>query len=106
MNDSFFLIFLGKYLFKENYYENKQIEEEFLDINIENDNIVFAKIGGNYSQFNFETLINCEGMKIYYNRDASDNINNLVYKFISIQNNSISLYELINIQKKIEMKND
>ena len=67
-------------------------------------NLVIAKIGGNYSQINFESLNICEEMKIYYNPYIKDNMHNLVNQFISVQNNTISFYELINIQKKIEIK--
>ena len=105
LNDSFFLIFFRKYLFKIKYYEDEQTEKELININNENNNIVIAKIGGNCSQINFETLLNCEGQKIYYSPDINDNIYNLVNQFISVQNNIASVYELININKKIEMTN-
>ena len=103
-NDSFFLIFLRKSLFKKNFHSIEPVE--FLNINNENSNLVIAKIGGKYNKIIFETLINCEGNKIYYNLDINDGINNLGNKFISVQYNTISVYELINIQKKIEMKDN
>ena len=106
LNDSFFLIFLRKYIFKEKCYENKQIGKQLLTLNNENNNIAIAKIEGNDIQINFETLNNCEGKKIYYSPDINDNINKLINKFISVQNNAISIYELINIQKNIVMKNN
>ena len=105
LNDSFFLIFLREFSFKGKFYGDKNIAEEFFNIN-DNNNIIIAKIEGNYNKIIFETLINCEEAKIFYSPDINDNIYNLINQFISVKNNIISVYELINIKKKIEIKNN
>jgi len=104
LNKFYFLIFLRKYLFKKKFYRFKNLRPEFLIINNEY-NIIIAKIGGNFSQIIFRTLIDYEGRKIYYSPDITDNIYNLVNQFILVNKENISVYELINIQKKIEMIN-
>ena len=77
--------------------------EEFFNIN--DNNIIIAKIEGNYNKIIFDTLINCEEAKIYYSPKITDNIYNLINQFISVQDNVISVYELI-YSKKIEIKNN
>jgi hypothetical protein len=107
LNDSSFLIFINHYLFRPLFFGSESEKSEKL-ISYDNDsNILIAKIGGNYSHIIFEIFLECEEKKIYYNSTINSGRtenNNLINKFISFQND-ISVYEFIDIEKKLGLKN-
>ena len=107
LNDSSFLIFIDHYIFRHIFFISQSKKSEKL-ISYDNDsNILIAKIGGNYNHIIFETFLECEEKKIYYNSNINSGRtenNNLINKFISFQND-ISVYEFIDIEKKLELKN-
>ena len=106
LNDSTFLIFLNKYLFRLKYYQGDSKKSEIINTTYKDSNIIVVKImGKNINQILFETFLNCQGKKIYYNSNNNSDSDNLINKFISIQNN-ISEYKFIDTTKKLEMKNN
>ena len=109
LNDSIFLIFLKENLFQVKFFYEFQSKtsEKLKTINKES-NVLIAKINGNIRRIIFESFINCEGKKIFFNYNNNSNSTeriNLINKFISLQNN-ISVYEFIDVQKKLELKNN
>jgi len=107
LNNSFFLIF-GKRLF-DNLWNKMDDEKESKSkvLKYSCDFIIIMKILENSGQIIFEKLLNFKSDKIYYNQNNNkNNIFDFNNKFISAKNDKIFAYELIDITKKIEMKNN
>ena len=108
MSNSTFLIFFKKNRNIEDFHKNESEKSALLCANNNENNLLIVRIGENYSQIIFETFVTCKGKKIYYDSNINSNIDNEINSlcgFISFRNN-ISLYQFIDIQKKIEMKNN
>ena len=108
LSNSTFLIFLKKNSFIKQFHKTESENSEILSANNKENNLLVTKIEKNSSRIIFETFVNCEGKKIYY--DSSNitkivNENNLFCGFISFINN-ISLYQFKEIQIKLDMKNN
>lgn len=103
LNNSCFLIFGKKLL--DNLWNKIDNEKEVIK-NSENI-ILIMKILENSNQVIFEKLLDFKTEKIYYspnnNKNNKFNFNN---QFISVQNDNILVYELVNISKKKELKNN
>ena len=108
LRNSKFLIFFKENPYIKEFYKNESEKSALLCDNNDKNNLLIVRIGENYSQIIFETFVNCKGKKIYYDSNINSNIDNEINSvcgFISFLNN-ISLYQFIDIQKKIEMKNN
>ena len=105
MNDSTFLIFLNRYLFRQKYYQTESKKSEIINTIYKDSDLIITKIGKNLNQIIFETFLNCPGNKIYYKYNINSHSDNLINKFISFQN-KISEYEFIDTQKILEMKSN
>ena len=106
LNNSFFIIFGKKLLDNlENKIDN-EIESKSEVIKNSDNIILIMKILENSNQVIFEKLLNFKTNKIYYNPNNNNNIFNINNQIITVQNGNILTYELINISKKIEMKNN
>ena len=108
LSNSAFLIFLKENSDIEESDKTQSENSEVLALNNKENNLLITQIGENYSQIIFETFVNCEGKKILYDSNINSKIvngNNLFCGFVSFLNN-ISLYQFIDITKKVEMKNN
>ena len=105
LNDSTFLIFLNRYLFRQKYYQTESKKSEIINTIYKDSDLIITKIGENLNQIIFETFLNCPGNKIYYKYNINSHSDNLINKFISFQN-KISEYEFIDTQKILEMKSN
>ena len=89
----------------EKFYQTDSRKSEIVSTTYNDSDIIVVKIGENLIQILFETFLNCQGKKIYCKSNNNYDSNNLINKFISIQN-TISEYKFIDTQKKLEMKNN
>ena len=106
LNNSCFFIFCRKYPYEKIFFRDEAKESEVIKNNNENNNILIVKCTGKNFQIIFESLYNFEGRKFFCNPYINDSIFNLINKFITVQTNSICVYDLINIDKKIGMKHN
>ena len=108
LNDSTFLIFLKNNSFIKQFHKTKSENSEILCASNKENNLLVTKIEENSGRIIFETFVNRKGKKVCYDFNIISNIvneNNLFCGFISFLKD-ISLYQFINIQKKLEMKNN
>ena len=92
LDNSYFLIYTRECLFGKNF--KKEIKNAEILNNIkENNNILVARIGKNFSKIIYDSFLDFEEAKIYYNSFIDCNVYECNSKFILVKNNNISFYE-------------